>query len=55
MFESVDITKTIDANAANSSTTATIEVLPLNMQLLGLEVTQGVQDMKNSVPLVEGK
>jgi uncharacterized repeat protein (TIGR01451 family) len=55
MFESVDVAQTIDNNSLNSGVEATIEIVGHSLDLLGIEVTQGVQDMKNGVPLVEDK
>ena len=54
IFESVDVARVNDPNSANSGDSATT-VVAANIQLIGLEVTQVVQDLKNSVPLAEAK
>lgn len=55
IFESVDINRTNDPNSTNSGDSATTTVIAPKLQLIGLEVTQVVQDLVNSVPLVEAK
>ena len=50
IFESVDVARVNDPNSANSGDSATT-VVAANLQLIGLEVTQVVQDLLNSVPL----
>ncbi len=50
----VDTSKTIDNNSTNDSDSATTGVVP-QLTLVGLEVTQAVQNLKNDIPLVAGR
>lgn len=47
---------TTDPNTANNGSVTTTEIVPpALLQLVGMEVTQAIQDLANSVPLVETK
>ena len=50
----LDTTRSVDNVSANNSISATTSIKP-DVELLGLEVTQVVQDLSNSVPLVADK
>lgn len=54
-FGAVSVNGSTDRNPANDTASVTTVVDPFRTELLAFEVTQGVQDLANSVPLIEGK
>jgi len=52
----LDTTRNADNNTSNNAVSATTTVYPVpDLELIGIEVTQGIQDLQNSLPLVKGK
>ena len=55
MLVAIDGTRTFETNNANNSVSADTIIGGPTYELKGLEVTQAIQDLNNSVPLMAGK